>query len=175
MDRLDRISIWAIVILIIGSFALIGGHMGEAKPDRNMQQRAAAPEYPAVNGEISSKAKLIRNLIETDNLNKAEAIIGELIQKYPYEGEPHMLMGDVLMRRQEPVRAMHEYREAIDSNPDYLDRKTPLFQGKKLKVAVGEALAEIERRQRLNPGDASVRSERKVIYYLYRKIAGSCG
>ena len=86
-----------------------------------------------------------------------------------------MLMGDLFMRKQDPVKAMHEYRQAIDLNPDYLDKKTPLFQGKKLKVAVGEALAEIEHRLRQNPGDEALRSEKKIIYYLYRRIAGSCG
>jgi hypothetical protein len=44
-----------------------------------------------------------------------------------------------------------------------------------LKIAVGEALAEIEKRKKLNPRDESMQSERKTIYYLYRRIAGSCG
>jgi tetratricopeptide (TPR) repeat protein len=175
MDRLDRISIWVIVLLIISSFALISRHMGEARPDRKVQQRIAAADSPVANDEVVNKVKLIKNLMEADNLNKAELLIKELIQKYPYEGEPRMLMGDIFMRRQEPVKAMHEYKEAIDLNPDYLDKKTPLFQGKKLKIAVGEALAEIEKRIRLNPGDESMKSDRKVIYYFYRRIAGSCG
>lgn len=174
MDRLDRVSIWAIVILIISSFALISGHRGEARPDRNVQQRIAATDYSVVNGEIDNKVKLIKNLLEADNLNKAEILIKELIQKYPYEGEPRMLMGDILMRRQEPVKATLEYKEAIDLNPDYLDKTTPLFQGKKLKIAVREALAEIEKRIRLNLKDESMKSDRKIIYYLQRRIAGSC-
>lgn len=174
MDRLDRVSIWAIVILIISSFALISGHMGEAKPDRNMQQRIAATDYSVVNGEIDNKVKLIKNLLEADNLNKAEILIKELIRKYPDEGEPRMLMGDILMRRQESVKATLEYKEAIDLNPDYLDKTTPFFQGKKLKIAVREALGEIEKRISLDPKDESAKRDRKFIYYLERRIAGSC-
>lgn len=174
MDRLDRISIWAIVALIISSFALMSRHMGEARPDRSSQQKGASSGYAAANVELGGRVKQIRNMIEGDNLGKAEAMTIELTQKYPYEGEPRMLMGDILMRKQEAVRAMLEYREAIDLNPDYLDKKTSLFQGKKLKIAVGEALAEIERKMKLSPGDESLRADRKVIYYLQRKIAGSC-
>jgi tetratricopeptide (TPR) repeat protein len=140
-----------------------------------VQQRTGAAEYPVVNGEIDKKVKLIKNFMEADNLSQAEVLTKELRDRYPYEGEPRMLMGDILMRRQEPVKAMLEYREAIDLNPDYLDKKTPLFQGKKLKIAVGEALAELEKRKKLNPRDESMQSERKTIYYLYRRIAGSCG
>ncbi len=174
MDRLDRLSIWAIVILIICSFALISRHMGEARPDRHMQQRRAAPDYSASNAAIEGRVKQIRSMIAADSLNKAEIMIMELMQQYPYEGEPRMLMGDILMRRQEPVKAMLEYKEAIGLNPDYLDRKTPFFQGKKLKIAVGEALAEIENRMKLSPGDETLKGNRKIIYYLQRKIAGSC-
>jgi tetratricopeptide (TPR) repeat protein len=174
MDWLDRISIWAIVILIIGSFGLISGHVGEAKPDRHEQQRIAATDTSSVRGETESTIKLIKNIIEADNLDQAEILIKDLMQKYPYEGEPHMLIGDILMRRQEPVKAVLEYKEAIGLNPDYLDKKTPLFQGKKLKVAVGEALAEVDKRIRLNPSDESMKNDRKTIYFLQRKIAGSC-
>jgi hypothetical protein len=53
MDWLDRISIWAIVILIIGSFALISGHMGEARPERNTPQRTLSPEVAASRGQKS--------------------------------------------------------------------------------------------------------------------------
>jgi tetratricopeptide (TPR) repeat protein len=174
MDRLDRISIWAIVVLIITSFALISGHMGEARPERNPQQRAAVSNAASAGGEMAGRVKLARNLMEAGNLAKAEVLVRDLIQKYPYEGEPRMVMGDIYMRRQEPVRGMLEYKEAVDLNPDYLDKKTPVFQGKKLKIAVREALAEIDEGIRRNPADEPLKKDRKTLYYLQRRIAGSC-
>ena len=175
MDWLDRLSIWAIVILIIGSFAVIVGHVGEARPDRYTRQSAAAADNAVANGERDSMLKLAKNLMEGGNLDKAELLARDLLQKYPYDGQSHMVMGDILMRKQEPVKAVLEYREAIDINPDFLDKKAPLFQGKKIKAAVNEALAEIDSKIRLSPDDGSLKRERKTIYYLQRRIAGSCG
>jgi tetratricopeptide (TPR) repeat protein len=176
MDRLDKISVLTIASLLIGSFVVIHGHTDESKPVRDIQQKAVAAENTASIEDLNAKAKVIRNLMEAGNLTQAEVLTQELLQKYPFaQGEPHMLMGDLLMRRQEPIKAAHEFKDAIECNPDYLDKKTPLFQGKKLKVAVEEALNEISRRLEMTPGDESLKSERKVIYYLYRKIAGSCG
>jgi len=175
MDRLDKISFLAIIVLTVSSLVLIIRHNGEARPDRNRQMRSTAALPSPVSGGIDAKVRLARNLLGSDNPGKAEGLLSELIQTYPYEGEPHMLMGDMFMRRQEPIRAMHEYKEAIDLNIDYLDRKTPQFQGKKLKTAVGEALAEIEKRIKINPEDESMKREKSTIYYLYRKIAGGCG
>ncbi len=174
MDRLDRISIWGIVVLIIASFALITGHMGEAKPERSPQQRAAVSDAAATHGEIAGKMKTAGNLMEAGNLAKAEVLVRDLMQNYPYEGEPRMAMGDIYMRRQEPVKAMLEYKEAVDLNPDYLDRKTHMFQGKKLKIAVREALEEIEKGLSRSPADESLKRDRKILYYLQRRIAGSC-
>ena len=175
MDWLDRLSIWGIVILIISSFALISGHMGEARLQRSLQQQKAASAEPAATGgEIASQVKLIRSLMDAGNLAKAEPLAEEMIRKHPYEGEARMAMGDVYMRKQESVRGVLQYKEAIDLNPDYLDKKTSLFQGKKLKVAVREALDEIEAGLARNPADEKLKNDRKTIYYLQRRIAGSC-
>ena len=175
MDTLDRISIWVIVILIITSFVLTGGHRGEAKPGNKQQQRVTAANYSVINVEVKNKVKVARNLMESNNLDKAEILVRELIEKFPYEGAPRMVMGDILMRRQEQIRAMPEYKASFELNPDYLDKKTDMFQGKKLKVAVNEALSVVENTIKANPDDKTMKQNRKLIYYLKRRIAGSCG
>jgi len=174
MDRLDRFSIWAIVILIISSSALISHHVGESKSGRGSQESKTTLNGSIVLTEIENQVNAINSLIEGNNLNKAEILVKELIQKYPFEGEPRMFMGDIFMRRQDPVNAILEYKEAVDLNPDYLDKKTSLFQGKKLNVAVKEAIIEIEKKIKTNPDDKLIKKYRKDIYYLQRKIAGGC-
>ncbi|OGW37069.1 MAG: hypothetical protein A2Y97_01655 [Nitrospirae bacterium RBG_13_39_12] len=174
MDRLDRFSIWAIVILIIGSSALISHHVGETKPGQNIQQKMTTSVNTAAISDIESNSNDIKRLIEGNNLSRAEILVKELVQKYPFEGEPRMLMGDIFMRRQDPVNAILEYKEAVDLNPDYLDKKTSLFQGKKLNIAVKEAIIEIEKRIKADPDDKLMKKYRKDIYYLQRKIAGGC-
>lgn len=174
MDRLDRLSIWAIVILIISSFALISGHTGEARSDRQVRQKTEAAVPSVARGEVESAMKMVINLMEAENYSKATPLLKELIQKYPYEAAPHMLMGDLLMRKQDSVSAVLEYREATDLNPDYLDKKTSVFQGKKLKNAVREAMDELDRRIRAYPEDEALKKDRKTIYYQQRRIAGSC-
>jgi tetratricopeptide (TPR) repeat protein len=174
MDRLDRFSIWAIVILIISSSALISHHVGESKPSQDSQQKMLALSNTVAFTDMENKSIEIKSLIEGNNLNKAEILVKELIQKYPFEGEPRMLMGDIFMRRQDSINAALEYKEAVDLNPDYLDKKTPLFQGKKLNVAVKEAIIEIEKKIKADPDDKLIKKYRKDIYYLQRKLAGGC-
>jgi hypothetical protein len=70
---------------------------------------------------------------------------------------------------------MLAYREAVDLNPDYLDKKAPDFQGKKIKNTVNEARQLIEVELNKNSADKDIQSYRKTVYYMLRKIAGSCG
>ena len=174
MDRLDRASLWAIVILIISSSALISHNMGEAKPAPNSTKRQEAPADPGTNAEIKNKVQIARNLLEGNNPDKAEPLVRDMILQQPYEAEPRMLMGDIHMRMQKAAIAALDYKEAVDLNPDYLDKKTPLFQGKKLKIAVREALDDIEKKLKVSPQDEYLKKERKIIYILQRRIAGSC-
>ena len=66
--------------------------------------------------------KAIKVLIEGGKLGQAEMLTKELIQENPHEGGPRLIMGDIFMRKQEPIMAVLEYKEAIDINPDYLDK-----------------------------------------------------
>jgi hypothetical protein len=70
---------------------------------------------------------------------------------------------------------MDSYRNGIDLNPDYLDKKTKVFQGKKIKATVLEAKAAIDKELKADSGNGDLRQKRKTVYYMLRRIAGSCG
>ena len=173
MDRLDRFSIFAIIILLLSSLALMTNHMGEARSDRDVYKEEASTTT-VVKSAIENEVKAIKVLIEGGKLSQAEMLTKELIQEHPHEGEPRIMMGYIFMRKQEPIMAVLEYKEAIDINPDYLDKQTPIFQGKKMDVAVKEALSEIEKNLGKNPEDALMKKHRKNVYYLQRRLAGGC-
>jgi lipopolysaccharide biosynthesis regulator YciM len=118
---------------------------------------------------------MLRGLVAGNNIKKAESLLEGMLKEYPYEGEPHMLMGDIMMRRQDPVAAIYSYKEAVDLNPDYVDKKAPLFQGRKIKVAVDEARESINASLSRSPGDRKMKTAKKTMYYLLRRLAGSCG
>lgn len=175
MDRLDKLSAWSIVILIILSSSLIFAQVNSVAvetPAMNPAVRQGAVQHSP---DLDNRIKVARDLLANNNLQKAAELIGALTGEFPYDGEPFMLMGDLLMRKQDPVAAMLAYRNGIDLNPDFLDKKTPLFQGKKVKSTVLEAAELIKDGLSRNPGDTVLKEHRQTLYYMQRKIAGSCG
>lgn len=173
MDKLDKYSILSLLVLT-GSLVCLGLKFPEAKVKKI--RHAAGSGNPGINLTAADPGiKTLKKLIASGSLKKADVLLGELLEKYPYEGEPHMLRGDIMMRKQDPIKAIFAYREAVDLNPDYVDKKTPLFQGRKIKIAVKEAKDSIDKSLSKNPGDSAMKKARKTLYYLLRKLAGSCG
>ncbi len=172
MDKLDKLSLLAIIILVVSVSFLVAVY---ANDTQNQDKYIIRQQVRVFNPELDKKVKVAKTLLGNSNLLKAEELATGLISEYPYDGAPHMVIGDIQLRKQNPVAAMNSYRNGIDLNPDYLDKKTEVFQGKKIKATVLEAKAIIEKDLQANPGNGDLKQKRKTVYYMLRRIAGSCG
>ena len=175
MDRLDKFSIGAIFVLAafcayIAVFALLSYSRQEAE---NAGHEAVGHYYSPQ--ELQQKTELAKRLLANNNLEQAREFISGMVADYPYAGVPFMMMGDLFMREQKPVKAMLEYKKGVDLNPDFLDKKTQLFQGKKIKNNLDEVQSILEKRLEANPDNGEWKEMREVLYYMRRKVAGSCG
>ena len=173
MDRLDKISYLAIGILTIWIVVLIG--IQKPNPnDANTLPRRVLHTIQYNNPELEKKIELAKNLL-LDNRQKAEELISSLITEYPYNGMSYLLEGDLFLYRQQPVQAMHSYRQAVDLNLDFVDKNTPLYQGKKIHNTVNEAEEVINVSLAGEKGDPVMKKYKKEVYYMKRRLAGSCG
>jgi tetratricopeptide (TPR) repeat protein len=173
MDSLDKKTITAIVFLVI-SLTLLFFLQGNADQSRDLPVRLQI-EKTVYSPDLEKKVKVATDLLASNNFEKAEQLINGLIAEYPYDGQPYMLLGDLHLFRQEILQAVLAYKEAVSYNPDFLDKKAPLFQGKKIKNTVKEAKVYLEEQLARNPDDNQLKEHKKSLYYMLRKIAGSCG
>ncbi len=153
---------------------LLGQPRPAGEPAAAAQVKAAVVRPPA-DPQIDKQIDLVKNLLMANNLEKAEVLLKELLGQFPYEGMLYFLQGDLYLYRQQPLQAMLEYKKAVELNPDLLDKKMKIFQGKKIKKTVEEARLAVEAALAANPGDRAMRENRTVVYYMLRLLAGSCG
>ena len=173
MDELDKKTITAIITLAVSLtllFFLRGNDVqsGDLSAESRIEKRIYSPD-------LEKKVKVVSDLLVSNNLEKAEQLINGLISDYPYEGQPYLLLGDLHLYKQNILQAMLAYKEAVSYDADFLDKKAPLFQGKKIKNTVQEARVYLEEQLARNPGDNQLKEYKKTLYYMLRKIAGSCG
>ena len=133
----------------------------------NAAAQAASPEY-------SARIKAAEQLLEAGNMGKLKPLLDELIGGHPYQAEPLMVLADYYIRRQEPMAAMHAFRQALDLNLDYLEKQSPLYQGKKIRNTVREAEEQLNLARVKSPADPTIRESRQEVYYMLRKLAGGC-
>lgn len=175
LDRLDWLALASLLLLVVAAVA-IAFFSPEESSLTGRRGGGARQKVLVVSPELDNKLAVAANLLNGGDPGRAGELLDALITEFPYEGGPYMLKGDLLLRRQQPVAAMLEYRQGVDLNPDYLDKKlTALFQGKKVKSTLDEARREIEAGLARTPGDPVLRQQREVYYYMLRKLAGSCG
>lgn len=174
-DRFDRLALVVLLTLLVSALGLIvyqpvdGTQLDRKKVAVRQSVAVASPEF-------ANRMVTAVNLLNGGDPARTEQLLDELIASFPYEGGPHMLKGDLLLRKQQAIAAMLEYRQGVDLNPDYLDKKmTGVFQGKKIKSTLEEARQAITAGLARNPGDANLRQQREILYYMLRKVAGSCG
>lgn len=172
MDRFDRIALLFLLIVLVAVGGLLVGprHSENSRNLRKTGPAGALTKDPA----LGKKLQIARELLLAGNLTKAEALIKSLEEQYPYEGQVYMLMGDYYIHQQQPISAMLEHRKAIELNPDFLDKNTADFQGKKIRNNVKEAQLLIEQGMRREPQNEKWQKYREAMYYMQRRIAGSC-
>jgi len=69
---------------------------------------------------------------------------------------------------------LHAYRKAVEKDPDYVDKNTPLFIGTEIMDIITASRGKLNRERKLRPGDMDIRTAINDIYYLQRRIAGGC-
>jgi Tfp pilus assembly protein PilF len=162
----------ALTGLVIWALVLVVAHSGQRE---ERSEGVGKQVVVRVDPVLDKKIALAKTLLSDNNVEQADKLLAELIATYPFEAMPYLLKGDLALYRQDPVAAMLAYRQAVDMNPDFLDKKAALFQGKKIKKTVEEARGRIESGLAAKASDAALLEDRKVYYYMLRKIAGSCG
>lgn len=174
MDRLDKLSGVLLALICIAIAGLVVFQSAEEPASRRVRDRQIAARVQA-SPEFDQKSKVAAALMSAGSYDKAKDLVQGLVEQFPFEGRAFMLLGDLYMRQGLPIKAMYEYRNAIDLNPDFLDKRTEVFQGKKIKVAVEEARVAIEQGLAEKPSAENWDEYRRTLYYMQRRIKGSCG
>ncbi len=171
LARCDRLDLLAILVLVILAVALVTAVLDYPT---GMPTRKELRQRQVADPRLAAALEAAGNLIAAGNPAGADELVARLEQEYPYNGKVHMLRADLYLLRQQPIQAMLSMRRAVDLYPEFLDRKSDDFQGRKVKNTMHEALQAIE-----DPAAGVAPAEReryrKVYLYLERKLAGSCG
>ena len=102
-----------------------------------------------------------------DKLKEIEAVHPDKPGSLLWRGQLQYELGEV-------ADSLASYRQAIDIEPGFIDKKSPLFAGTGIKAHVEESQAKLLREQTLKPGDSSIKKALDELLYIKRRLAGGC-
>ncbi|WP_417914469.1 hypothetical protein [Candidatus Electronema sp. JM] len=139
-----------------------GGVAGEL---RRIEQRLAQDK--ALYQEVAALAEQRQHDAAMDKLKQIQAAQPNNSRSFLWQAQLQYENGDL-------ADALASYRQAIDLEPGYIDRKSPLFVGKDIKKNVLEAKDKLQREVTLKPNDPDIKRALNELLYVQRRLAGGC-
>ncbi len=97
-----------------------------------------------------------------------------IMEKYPEKPLSYAYLARLNLKEGKLGESIHNYRRAVEMEPDFVDKRTPLFIGDEIKEPVREGMEKFKRERALRPNDEEVKRTLKDVYYLQRRLAGGC-
>jgi tetratricopeptide (TPR) repeat protein len=176
MDRLDKMSVAAVAVftlIIVGMLA----NNGITKTQAHNPEPAAKGQQASYALQMEMDKKIYQEVISYKNKGlhaEAMAELEDVIDKYPERPRSYVYLAQLYLEQGKLGDAIHNYRQAVEMEPDFVDERTPLFIGDKIKGLVTEGREKFAREKALKPEDKGVKLALKDIYYLQSRLAGGC-
>ena len=177
MDRLDKITIAAIAVLATAAVGMLSNHEISKRRNNNNPGTESEGDKNSYALQIEMDKKIYQEVASYQKRGlyaEAMAKLEEVMKKYPERPRSHVYMAQLHLKQGRLADTIHDYRRAVEMEPDYVDERTPLFIGNEIKGLVEEAREKLGREKKLRPKDATVKIALKDIYYLQSRLAGGC-
>ena len=176
MDWLDKITIVAIAgITLIAVGMLANQEIIKHQNNPGAGSKAEKERYYAE--QMAKEAKIykeVNSLKEQGHYAEALAKLQEVMKTYPGKARSYVYMAQLSVAQGKLADAIYNYRLAVEKEPDYVDKRTPLNIGREIKAQVDEGLKVFGREKELKPNDKKVSEALQNIYYLQRRLAAGC-
>lgn len=176
MDWINKITIGAITVLSLMVTAMLVQHEIELKRlGLNVDRKADFIKQYKL--KIAKNAKIYKDVVvnlDKKNYTEAMAVLDKIIEEHPDNPQSLIYRAQIERGFGKLAEPIHTYRLAINAEPGYIDKKTPLFMGKTIMALIKEARVKLNREIKLKPNDRTIRLALEDIYYLQRRIAGGC-
>ncbi len=177
-DGFDRL-IWlglAGTIAALAALLLLGAPGGSdarqaSSLDKGLERELA---YQARSAFLQKLYGPVEELRAHGEPQRALLKLEELGRAYPGEAHGYLLKGAILQEFGALEEAVASYVQGVKLNGDYVDDKSPLTRRTEIRQLVDRGLQDLGDKARANPGNRSLETALRNLYYLQSRLAGGC-
>jgi tetratricopeptide (TPR) repeat protein len=173
LDILTKVAIFALTAVIL---TMLVQHRLTVQPESSGRS-SAEQKLRQLEERLAQDKLLYKDVAALAEQRQHEAALGKLKEidaAHPDNPRSLLWQGQLQYELGLIAESLASYRQALDREPDYIDKKSPLFVGKDIKRHVDEAQEKLQREATLKPGDASIKKALEELLYVKRRLAGGC-
>ncbi len=175
----DRLSWAALGVSIVAACFLVYTNHQEAAAVGVANPHASAPRFALSGGiqpqrpkELEDALAGARKLLEDEKFPEVVSTTENIIKQYPKESFAYVYLARAYTKQDQLEESLKHYRQAVELNPDLVDRKSPDRIGPELKLIVKKAVVKARTKEFKDRPDS--KKVLKALYYLQRRLAGGC-
>ncbi len=178
MDWLDRLNVTAIAVFsLITLVMVVNNEIIKSRQPVAQKSDFAAERARTFKLQIEKEAviyKEVRELIKTKDYVHAISQLDEIIKKKPGLSRSYVHMAEISVVQNKKGQALMFYKKAIELEPAYVDKNSPIKIGHEIKPLVSEMRGILEKKISQRPVSKETKTALKDVYYLQRRLAGGC-
>lgn len=160
----------AVMLFMLGQQLLAGqgNNASEVSVKENLRRlEQQLAQDKALYKDVAVLAEQRQHSAAMDKLKEIETAHPDKDGSLLWRGQLQYELGEI-------ADSLASYRQAIDKEPGFIDKKSPLFAGTRIRQHVEESQAKLLREQTLKPGDSSIKKALDELLYIKRRLAGGC-
>jgi len=158
----------AVMVFMLVQQRLLASAASEVSAAENLRRlEQKLTQDKLIYQEVAALAEQRQHSAAMEKLKDIDAAHPDNPRSLLWQGKLQYELGEI-------ADSLASYRQAIDKEPGFIDKKSPLFAGKDIRQHVEESQAKLQREQTLKPGDSSIKKALEELLYIKRRLAGGC-
>ena len=174
LDSFTTVSL-ALLIIITAVMLVQHGTAAQQEEGTGVSRKELAEEIYRKRLEQDKKIyKEVERLFGMRQYSAAQEVLQKVRKEHPDNPRSFIYQARLQYNTGKMVDAISNYRQAVESEPDFIDKKTPLFIGKSIMNDLMATKKKFVQELKAQPDDKEVRKALDELLYLQRRVAGGC-
>lgn len=167
-DRTDYLTYSAVAVLVLCMAIIMTGSAAERG------RITPAETFDEIPGGGEEAVFLEKHLGHYPPVPDDIDNLASFVEEHPGNSRAFFHLGELFYRDGDLRRSTVNLRRALQISRDYVDPKSPYYQGEVLAEVVEKGLNIYRREKSLRPEDENVTKVIKDLYFIKRSMAGGC-
>ena len=174
---LDSFTSVALALLLVITAVMLIQHGTAARQGEGNTMSGKAQTEEMYRKRLAQDKKIykeVERLVGQRQYSAAQKVLQKIRKEYPDNPRSFIYQARLRYTAGKMADAISSYRQAVEEEPDFIDKNTPLFIGKSIMDDLTAAKEQLVQEMKSTPEDKEIKKALDELLYVQRRVAGGC-